>query len=87
MIRNRVVKAQVSVATSDGRKRVLIYDESREWQYETDDPSTVEAVHDHLETWACVHAPESEGNKGYFHATLDESSRVVLGELAPPQEW
>lgn len=70
----RVVKVQASIQTNKPKRQVLIYDESREWQWDGDLECEI------LELL-------KGGLKTYQYGFLDEQKRVTLIGPAPDQEW
>lgn len=69
-----IVKVQVSMHDSLGRKRVLVYDEAKTFSFEGDlDPDTELLLGGRA--------------KAFFHARIDGQKRIALGEGAPWQPW
>ena len=69
-----IVKVQQSLTTSAPKARMLIYDESREFFYESDLTLEVEGL-------------LGGRAKAYFHYTLDPDNKILLGQEAPMQSW
>lgn len=71
-----VVKIQVSQKSSDNVQRVLIYNETREFMYETEEPKEVESV---LEIM-------NGHPKAYFNAEIIDT-KFELQSVADWQDW
>lgn len=69
----RIVKAQISLETSKPTRQVLLYDETREWNWTGD-----------LEC-GLLEALQGE-SKSFQYAVLEDSQIVLIGR-APAQEW
>lgn len=71
-----IVKVQRSQFSSDGIRRILIYDETREYQYETEDPNEISEIE------TAMHGAQ----KAFFHTELIDNE-FHLSHLAEWQEW
>ncbi len=69
-----IVKAQISLETSETVKQVLIYNQDRSVCFEMDAPPAV------LDAMA-------DRRKAFFHAELRDDGKLELLEVAPWQEW
>ncbi len=71
-----IVKVQVSQFSSDDITSILVYDESRKFQYETNNPKEVEPI-----------VKMMNGNpKAYFNAKMIGTRFQILGQ-AKKQDW
>lgn len=68
-----IVKVQRSQFSSDGLKKILVYDESRKYMHETEDPETVEEIE----------AMMKGKQKAFFHAEIVDTEF----HISHPAEW
>lgn len=69
-----IIKLQISQFSSDSTKRMLAYDETRDYSFESNATKEVLAL--------------MKGRpKAFFYATLDKELKFVIGEEAPWQNW
>lgn len=69
-----IVKVQISIATNQPNRRVLIYNKDRSITYETDVTDEVLELVEGLP-------------KTYFKAHLDRYKKLVLDERVEDQDW
>lgn len=69
-----IVKVQISIATNQPNRRVLVYNKDRSIMYEHDaTDEVIELVGDYP--------------KAYFKAHLDKYKKLVLDERVEDQDW
>ena len=71
-----IVKIQQSLFSSEGVKSVMIYDETREFMYQTDNPEETASIVELL----------GDRSKGYFNAEIVDTKFNILDEVEE-QEW
>ena len=80
-----IVKVQISLISSDGKTRILVYPKDRSMQYEgVADPSLLRVMGNRKKAFFFVHTKASEGGK---FTTVQEGLELVIDKEAPWQEW
>lgn len=74
MSKREIVKVQVSIFSTDGERRVLIYNEDG-------------SIHEEFPLTADLEREMGKSLKRYFYAHVSKKKKLVLDGAAPRQAW